>query len=78
MKISVFVMATLAVAYAIPAGVPLPQPIEPIAKSRPINPEADILDAGADSVKDLQGASSYGYGWYGSHYGLGYGLYGYR
>lgn len=74
-KITFFVFAIVACAVAIPAGVPQPRPIAPVAHQRQAaNPESEQLNSSADD-QDLKGSSSYGYGYYGGGLG-GYGGYG--
>lgn len=82
-KFALFVMAIVACAAAIPAGVPQPRPIAPQARQA-TNPESEQLSSGADD--DLKASNSYGYGYYGlgglggvggvGYSGIGYGGYG--
>lgn len=53
--------AIAACAVAIPAGVPQPRPIAPVAHQRAASPESEQLTSGADE-QDLKASSSYGYG----------------
>ncbi|XP_058066489.1 uncharacterized protein LOC131216097 isoform X2 [Anopheles bellator] len=65
--------------FALVSAIPAPQ--QPVAARQQIEPRpvaaapdaADELEAGADD-KDLKGASSFGYGYYG-YPGYGYGYY---
>lgn len=76
-KISLFVLAVLACAYAVPAGVQHSRPITPHQR-RSGNVESEQLTSGADDGQDLKASASHGYGYYSGLGGLGgyYGGYG--